>query len=213
MKKLLEILFVTLLAIVCVGCIARKPIVTFETQNIFSSTQPRLKLLIDKNLKYSGEFKIATKMKGYKFNQEYYVFNEGNEILTIIIMKKIPIGSDYHWLPIKIKKGEDGVLIDQGTTKLAGKQWKTCVQVLYFNSEQQDAFYSKNIDIDQHYLSKTYVRNFSEDTQVQVLYLETLKSYEEDIKQYVRLKTFTSEQAAMINDFLIKAEESIIFSQ
>ena len=213
MKKLLKILFVTLLTIGCVGCVAREPTVTFDTQNIFSSTQPNLKLSIDKNLKYSGKFEIIKKRKGFNVNQKYYVFNKGNEILTIILIKKIPLGSDYHWLPVKIEKGKHGVLINQGATKLAGKQWKTCVQITYFDSEQEDAFYSKNIDIDQYYLAKTYIRNFSDKTQVQVLFLRTLKGYEKDIKQYDRLKIFTSEQAALINDFLIQAEESITFLQ
>ncbi len=209
--KILKYLFAVLSIIVCLGCITTKPTVNVDSQNIFTLTNPKLKLMIDKDLDYAGQFKLFQRKQGWSYNKEYYIFNKGSEIITAILIQKIPSTSTYHWLPIKIKKGEDGVIIDQGIVKFGKKQWKTFVQTISPSPEETEAFYSKNIDIDQYYIVKQYVRNVSEKTQIYVMYLESLKDYKKDLEQYNRLKTLTTEQAELINEFLKRAEKSLMF--
>ncbi|MBW1728615.1 MAG: hypothetical protein JRJ62_13800 [Deltaproteobacteria bacterium] len=211
MKTKLKLFVVILLTIFCIGCVSLKPTVTVDSQNMFTSTSPNLQLILDRSLKYAGHFEILQREQGWSYNNEYYIFNNGSKILSVILIKRIPFGSDYHWLPIKIKKGENGVLIVQKTVKLAGKYWKTYIQEVSLNTKEADAFYSKGIDVERRYIAKCYARNISDKIHVRVLYAETLEGYEDDIKQYRRLNTLTNEQAELLNSFLERAEKSITF--
>lgn len=208
MKKLLGVALILFSLCSCVGV---KPVVNVSPQNVFLSTNPNLELSIDKSLRYSGKLETNEENNINKYTQEYHLFNAGNKKLAIILLKKIASGNKGHWLPLKIKEGENGVIIDQGSIELAGKQWKTFVQLISPNANEQNAFYSKNIDIDQYYITKAYMRNFSDRTQVYVSFMASLNGYEKDIEQYLRLKTLTSEQAELLNGFLVDAQKQIVF--
>lgn len=192
-------------------CASMQPVVKVDNQNLFSSSQPNLKLLVDKGLEYAGEFKDTKKMSGWSFDQEYYLFNKDEKILTFVIIKRIPMSSSYTWLPIKIKQGENGVITDNGTLKLAGKHWRTFLQVTKINPKETEFFYSKKIDVDQMYLTKNYACNINDKAQVYVIYAESLKGYEKEIEQYKKLKTFSNEQMELISAFMDRADKAITF--
>ncbi|MCK5542336.1 MAG: hypothetical protein KAI40_06555 [Desulfobacterales bacterium] len=164
MKKLL----IFLMCLFLTSCASMQPVVNVDDQNMFESKNPNLKLLIDKDLKYLGEFKYLKKGNGFVYDKEYHNFNAGSKKYLFVIICRIPTGSSFHWLPINLKEGEKGVISQYKTVKLAGKHWKPFLQLINPGVEETDFFSSKNITIDQYYLSKNYVRNITEKIQVYV---------------------------------------------
>ena len=208
-----------LYALVLVGCSYMEPKEEIIEGNIFKLNYPQIHIEISDDMTYVGKHEV-TAQDDWEFDsgsstyrETIYMFGSNKKIskCVFITVKKI-IDSGY-WLPIRVDEKKYNILVEQAAINFSGKTWQTWTMGHTCNSDTIAATDSLQLARGQYNLAKVYMRVSGSDRKllITVSYIEDISKYDSEIQRFKRTKTLSDGGYKYLEEFIERAEDSVVF--
>ncbi len=178
MVKLLKSLGVLTVMFLFISCAAFQAKREVLSGNIFSTTNPSLKLKLDEGFEYKGMFKKDNSGKarssdkiGFSKQEFHAWYNKKDNKILVILFKRM-VSQGWYWIPGKEFNKKSVIQIKR--EKLSGKNWKTGFWAASAKNWYYNKLFNIGIELYGNYFSKLWVRNFGEQMQVRITYYENI---------------------------------------
>ena len=186
--------------------------------NHFSSTYPKLDIVIDPGLEYIGNFKKDALVKAVdgrsklKTSWDYYTFarTEGHKLEKAFILGFIKI--ETHFISDLFRNTKNQ--LDSGMCKLGGKNYQYCTTLFYnlARNEIKDYLFEKGYVIPCG-LVRSYARPHGTDRNrcILILYFESIEKTDLACNSWADKKWFTDRHINYLKGFHQRAESTFRF--
>ncbi len=212
MEKLLKSLSVLTVMFLFISCAALQEKREVLDGNVFSATNPKLRLKIDDGFTYKGVFIQPNNSAARDSDQrsfvdnEYHLWSKGSTVILIRFQKLLSSG--FYWIPGKEFNTKSVMLIKN--TKIAGRNWKAGFWTVQLNNFVYDKLTDAGIEFTGDHLSKLWKRHAGKQIATQIIYWENIDN---NINTNVIIRRGTTFDAEMkfIEEFNKRADAAITF--
>ena len=176
MEKLLKSLSVLIVIFLFISCAAFQEKREVLDGNVFSSTNPTLRLKIDESFKYKGVFIQPKNTKSRDsdrrtfVDKEYHLWNNGSTVILIRFDKLMSSG--FYWIPGSEYNKKSVMQIQNN--KIVGKNWKTGFWTVRLNNFEYNKIIDAGIEFTGDHLSKLWKRYSGEKIAIGICYWENI---------------------------------------
>jgi len=212
MKKLLKSLCAFTIMFLFISCAAFQEKREVLDGNVFSSTNPKLRLKIDDSFTYKGAFIQPKNIKSRDSDRRTFVDREyhlWSNVSTVILIRFDKLmSSGFYWIPGK--EFNKNSVMQIKNNKIAGKNWKTGFWTVRLNNFEYNKITDAGIEFAGDHFSKLWKRYAGEKIAIGICYWENIDNKINTNVIISRGRAFDTEMK-FIEEFNKRADAAMTF--